>query len=399
MRHTCILYLALLTSIGHAAEIEWSQPFELVSDNDINLSFGPIVYAINGGDNIGNANFIPEDDLVMLSPTKTLTIGDTTIQFEGIDAIYGEEASFGQIGFPFETFGDAVDHVPGDGSKVTFEIRNSRTVDIPQVSFDPLPASLFDPIEVRNYSVGTGNDELDSVLSSQLFMDSRSSLGAGADDFSAGAIGISLNDLMEGTAYQVQIIGGADDRQFDVDPAVIDPDYMAESTSNAVSPIATLVDELGNRVEDLGSFLDLDNDGDGHVTSVLGTFVADGTSQQIEMLLQRGRNVGLSAILLSEAGETSVCGDFDVDGDVDTADRTVQTTNWTGALFEGGTAVFADGDCDSDGDVDTADQTALVANWTGAKMAVHSQVVPEPSSGLLSLLMLSVVLLVRHRSC
>ena len=61
------------------------------------------------------------------------------------------------------------------------------------------------------------------------------------------------------------------------------------------------------------------------------------------------------------------CGDFDMDGDVDAADRTIQTVGWTGAIGDGsGTATFADGDCDGDGDVDTADQTGLIGNWTGA---------------------------------
>ena len=58
---------------------------------------------------------------------------------------------------------------------------------------------------------------------------------------------------------------------------------------------------------------------------------------------------------------------FDADGDVDSADRTIQTTGWTGALMAGeGNATFASGDCDGDGDVDTADQTGLIGNWTGA---------------------------------
>ena len=60
------------------------------------------------------------------------------------------------------------------------------------------------------------------------------------------------------------------------------------------------------------------------------------------------------------------CGDFDMDYEVDAADRTIQTVGWTGALTNGGTATFADGDCDGDGDVDTADQTGLIGNWTGA---------------------------------
>ena len=61
-----------------------------------------------------------------------------------------------------------------------------------------------------------------------------------------------------------------------------------------------------------------------------------------------------------------LCGNFDGDMDVDTADRNIQVQNWTGALQEGGTATFDQGDCDGDGDVDTADQNGLVQNWTGA---------------------------------
>ena len=66
---------------------------------------------------------------------------------------------------------------------------------------------------------------------------------------------------------------------------------------------------------------------------------------------------------------TDVCGDFDRDGDVDSADRTIQTTGWTGALQGEGSATFETGDCDADGDVDTADQNGLIQNWTGAQQA------------------------------
>ena len=64
--------------------------------------------------------------------------------------------------------------------------------------------------------------------------------------------------------------------------------------------------------------------------------------------------------------------DIDMDMDVDSADRTTQTTNWTGALPPGdpnATKTFAEGDCDADGDVDTADQNGTITNWTGAMNA------------------------------
>ena len=64
----------------------------------------------------------------------------------------------------------------------------------------------------------------------------------------------------------------------------------------------------------------------------------------------------------------SLCGDFDFDGDVDSADRTQQAKFWTGALAAGiGTREFSQGDCDFDGDIDTADQNGMLQNWTGAK--------------------------------
>ena len=62
-------------------------------------------------------------------------------------------------------------------------------------------------------------------------------------------------------------------------------------------------------------------------------------------------------------------GDLDGDGDVDAADRTLITQNWTGALMPGsGDKSFEDGDLDQDGDVDSADVTLFAQNWTGAMM-------------------------------
>ena len=102
-----------------------------------------------------------------------------------------------------------------------------------------------------------------------------------------------------------------------------------------------------------------------------------------------------------EGGGETICGDFDLDGDIDSADRTIQTVGWTGAINDGsGMATFANGDCDGDGDVDTADATGLIANWTGAlegalpasveSYELSSTVVPEPRASLV--LTLSVLL-------
>ena len=104
-----------------------------------------------------------------------------------------------------------------------------------------------------------------------------------------------------------------------------------------------------------------------------------------------------------------LCGDFDFDGDVDAADRTVQVANWTGALTVSiGDVSFEDGDCDGDQDVDTVDQLLLIRNWTGAAQTpafVSSTegrrelfTVPEPTRvGFPILALLSGSVFIRYR--
>ena len=383
-------------STVRAAAISWGAPFEFVTEDDLDLTFGPVVYAQNGGDNIGNEAFIPVAVVPTLPDPKPVTVGGTTIEFQGIEAVYGEDASFGMIGFPFETFGDAVDHLPGQSFDVTFDILNARTFAIPQVVFDPAPATLFDPLEEPDYSIATGNAELDSILDSQVFMDSRNSLGAGSALADSGTLVIQLNNLMVGNNYQVQIIGGADDRAFANDPNVIDPTYMATSTSGGLSPIGTLSDGLGNQVSNVGAFLDLDGDAQGHVTSVLGQFTADATAQTVNFHLQRGRNAGISAIILTEEAASpncdfnndNVCNGADIDllvaaiqdpqsdplfdlngdGTVDATDVTDSNSGWL-AIAGGENSDVTDGnpfllgDANLDGTVDVSDFNA----WNAAK--------------------------------
>lgn len=82
-----------------------------------------------------------------------------------------------------------------------------------------------------------------------------------------------------------------------------------------------------------------------------------------------GLHFGMLVTPPEPVAQQQLCGDFDMDGDVDTADRNIQITNWTGALTAGdpnATKTFPQGDCDGDGDVDTADQNGTILNWTGA---------------------------------
>ena len=190
--------------------------------------------------------------------------------------------------------------------------------------------------------------------------------------------------------------------------------------------------EFGEPVFIRGSFADADISGDGqHIVTyqwetVSSNFLMlsrqeDGsfsTPEPIQGLndgsLQRGASFGpdgktlvfsrmvddqwqLYEVDLELLQVDSLAGDVDLDGDVDTADQTVLVQNWTGALMEGGDKTFQQGDLDGDGDVDSADQTLLVTNWTGAMMASNSLLVPEPSSGLLLVLTLPLLLGNRQR--
>jgi hypothetical protein len=74
-------------------------------------------------------------------------------------------------------------------------------------------------------------------------------------------------------------------------------------------------------------------------------------------------------------------GDFNTDGNVDTADYTIWADNYTGSGGSGGTA--STGDANGDGAVDTADYTIWADNYTGASAAAST--VPEPGLPILVL--------------
>lgn len=60
-------------------------------------------------------------------------------------------------------------------------------------------------------------------------------------------------------------------------------------------------------------------------------------------------------------------GDFDEDGDVDSADQLTFNHYWTGADTPSQSVVnYFTGDSDNDGDVDSADLLAFISNYTGA---------------------------------
>lgn len=380
-----VLSLFVIVWPTSAAPVTWGTAFELISDSDIDVLYGPVVYAVNGGDNIGNEDFIPAATLPTIPEPLVVTVGGTAISFEGVETVYGLGASFGMLGFPFETFGDATDHLPGDSSNVDFTITNERTVSVPQVSFDPAPATLLDPLEIGNYLTTTGNSALDSLLDSQVFMDSRASLGAGwtPDENQplqqyAGTLTIKLNNLTPGTNYQIQVIGGADDEDVIGNPMTIDPSFDPTNTGKSVGAIATLTDNDGNAVENLGAALDLDNDNVGHVTTAIGTFTADGASQTLHYILQRGRNVGFSGLILTEEALFVDSADFDGDNDIDGVDFMI----WQRGVGIGTTQ--PEGDANHNGSVDAADLGIWESQYGGLAPLSSISSIPEPSTAMIS---------------
>ncbi|MFO0915252.1 MAG: SUMF1/EgtB/PvdO family nonheme iron enzyme [Pirellulales bacterium] len=90
-----------------------------------------------------------------------------------------------------------------------------------------------------------------------------------------------------------------------------------------------------------------------------------------------------------------VCGDFDKDLDVDSADLVDFLSAWTG---EGGTGATPDrGDCDVDGDVDSADMLTFLSHWTGSAESGRVASVPEPAMGLLVSVAITGLLLAHRR--
>ncbi len=343
----------LLPAWATAASVTWQPAFELVNDSNINVLGRTVVYAQNGGDNVGNPAYIPAD--YAFGPIKTVTFGYKDVAFEGISTVYGAAATFGA-----PTFGDAVDHLAGQNFNVTFSTTSSRTTPIPQVNWDfsQTPDSAVTPY----YGETTGNIGLDSLLDSYVFVDGRS--------VGNTALNLQLNNLVPGRQYQVQLIGPADTR-----PARL-------PTIERDLNIATVNDGAGNSMPDLGAYMDLDGDGARHVTSIIGTFTADASGMQaVNVVLQQGRNHGISAVIVT----TDVIeGDVNEDGTVDFDDLGLLLGSYDGP--------DALADFDADGTVDFDDLGTLLGAYGASvwdpvltpESALEAvAAVPEPMSAAL----------------
>ncbi len=250
---------------ARAADITWgSAALEISTDADIKIAGRNVVYAVNGGDNVGNPSMYASP-ATPPGPVKNVVIGGQTLAFQGETVQYASASS---------TF----DAVTANPPQVTFGFTSERGTTTPLATFD-----LDQVKQPRVYPGATGNADLDSVLASQIFSDARNDNSAGS------SLTIELHELTPGTEYQIQLIAAADGR-------------VASSGDNLRKDnVYYVLDPSGNRSPDINSMKDLNADGGAHVTSVIGTFIADSANQDMSVLIANGRNPGISGLILTTA--------------------------------------------------------------------------------------------------
>ena len=85
------------------------------------------------------------------------------------------------------------------------------------------------------------------------------------------------------------------------DPRQVGPPVDAQAvlsplTGAAIFLVATVDDGAGHTMPNLSGYADLNADGQSHVTSIIGNFTADTTSQAVNVVLSGDRNSGISAL-------------------------------------------------------------------------------------------------------
>ncbi|MCA9215424.1 MAG: hypothetical protein KDB27_20305, partial [Planctomycetales bacterium] len=305
MRKSWFVWFAAMMLLAlpcRAADISWSAAFEIETDADIDVS-NEIVRAVN----VVNPDF---GELEVTFP------GGVTIEFE-------PEHTF--------EFNTDLDEAFASGGNVT---------------------GLGNYYSGQDEALTTENDELDMML------DSHGWAGGGP----GGAVAVlELADLTVGTAYQIQLVGAADDRGCCEYRQMVITDIDAEA-------IATTADG-----EELwfGRSNDFDQDGERGPGSVIGTFTADAAEQYIYIMgsadyddgdenFADGNDPGLSMYILSLAGASGPEGDFNGNGMRDTGDLDLLAT-----AMAGGDTTF---DLTNDGKTDLADRTYWVETLANTYM-------------------------------
>ncbi len=377
------------------AEVTWGDPFEIVTDADLELSYGPVRYAISGGDYDGPIEELQPPTQAYPTPPPSITVGSRVIPLQWTQVNTGPDSLFQSA-----TFGEVTTFLPGDEKAINLSTDTEREAavlgDFDDALFDSLTVRsddqggtvalsaanrIYNPAVIEPENGLTGNATLDSVLNSSVWADGRV--------FGFSTLVVELNALSIGKEYQVQIVANGDTRP--PRGANIERNISAITVNDGTGP-----DGLsGNSSEELGVFRDLDGDGFRHVNSVIGTFAADDVSQTLNLVLANGRNPGFSLIVVSERAEP-LPGDYNADGIVNAADYTVWRDN-LGTDF----GLLGNGDETglSAGTVDEADYDLWVSSYgaTGSSSA-SSQAVPEPGSVFIALAVVGAALAGNRRS-
>lgn len=357
--------IILSAAAASAAPISWGQAFEVATPSDLQVSGRKVVYAINGGDNVGNTGFIngvAANGPVLPAahgPDLIINTGAQYLNFEGVAVAYRGV-------FAADTYGDVTPTNTTAGS-VSISTAGTRTSAIPQAGFDLAWSPTY--ASQRNYSAASGDLNFDSLLATQLFIDGRNVSGA-----SQSKLILRLNNLTQDTQYRLQVVVSADSRP---------------STSQNSANRVALDDTAGGISPEIPVYADLNGDGVKHVTSAFGTFTADASTQFFSIDLKFGRNTGISALILTTA---PLNGDFNHDDIVNASDLA--------RLIEGlsvGATTWEYGDLDLNGVVDINDFNAFSALFpnNGAGTSGNGGTVPEPAA--CSLLIPAAALLRRRR--
>ncbi len=231
---------ATMSAASQAAMISWGSIGTLSSDSDIDLS-GSVQWAVNAGQ-----DFLGGGGLVVID---------------------GNAQAFEDVNLDYSVFGSSFfaeidDHLPGENTSITFGVTTSRHPVALGTNDASLVGSCAGDQTCRTYDADTGNE---TFVSSSVFADARTA---------GEALNMTLRGLVAGNTYNIQLV--ATTAREDVFQS------LEDGTGNILSGF--------NGVSSLGA-------GPSFVT---GTFTADASTQDLNVILDAGRNPGISLAVLTE---------------------------------------------------------------------------------------------------
>lgn len=234
--------MCLSTAVS-AASVSWSGISNFSAETDIDIT-GNVVWAINAGQ-----DFLGGGGLV--------TIGGDTQAFEDVNLDYSV--------FGSSFFAEIADHKPGENTSATFGVTNSRHPIALGTNDASLVGSCAGDQTCRTYDANSGNETLDSFLSSSVFADARTV---------GDELNMLLRGLIVGESYEIQLV------------ATTAREDVLGSVSDGNGNVAT-------------GFNGITSGGTGPAI-ITGSFIADASTQTVDVILDGGRNPGISLAVLSQ---------------------------------------------------------------------------------------------------